>query len=93
MDIVKDIIFPVLNEFKEDENLDFELSENLELYGNDSIFDSISLVRFIINIQDKILEITDKDVMLVTSDIMRKSESPFKTVHSMAIYIKGLLND
>ena len=51
MDIINDIIYPVLQEFQEDEDYDFTLSKDLELYGNNSIFDSLSLVRFIVNIQ------------------------------------------
>ncbi|HIZ89023.1 MAG: hypothetical protein MSA07_02365 [Mucispirillum sp.] len=93
MDIINDIIYPVLEEIKEDDELDFELSKDLEIYGNDSIFDSISLVRFIVNLQDRILELTDKDIILVSSDIMKKSNSPFKTVSILADYIGGLLEN
>lgn len=92
MDIINDIIYPVLEEIKEDDDLDFELSPDLEIYGDNSIFDSISLVRFIVNLQDKILELTDEDIILVSSDIMKKSKSPFKTVTILAEYIGGLLN-
>lgn len=93
MNIIEDIIYPVLEEFKEDEELDFELSEDLELYGQKSVFDSLSLVRFIVNIQDKILEVTDKDISLVNSDVMSKTDSPFKTVKTFSKYIEELISN
>lgn len=93
MNIINDIIYPVLEDFKEEEELDFELSEDLELYSQNSVFDSLSLVRFIVNIQDKILEITDKDISLVNSDIMSKANSPFKTVKTFSKYIEELISN
>ena len=93
MEIIKDIIYPVLEEFKEDENLDFELSNNLELFGKNSVFDSLSLVRFIVNIQDKILEVTDKEIVVVSADAMSRAKSPFKTVQTLADYIDELLKN
>lgn len=91
MDIIADIIYPVLEEFKEEEELDFQLSEDLELYSQHSVFDSLSLVSFIVNIQDKILEVTDKYISLVNSDIMSIKDSPFKTVKTFSKYIEELL--
>lgn len=93
MDIINDIIYPVLQEFQEDEDYDFTLSKDLELYGNNSIFDSLSLVRFIVNIQDKILELTDKDIIIVSAETMKKSDTPFKTVETLAAHIQGLLEN
>lgn len=93
MKVIEDIIYPVLEEFKEDEDLDFELNEDLELFGKQSVFDSLSLVRFIVNIQDKILEVTDKEVMLVSADAMSREKSPFKTVQTLSDYIEELLKN
>ena len=93
MNIIEDIIYPVLEEFKEDEVLDFELCEDLELYGKKSVFDSLSLVRFIVSIQDKILENYGKEIILVSADAMSRANSPFKTVKSLSNYIEELLNN
>ena len=93
MDILKEIIFPVLDEYKEEEDLEFENSEELELFGGDnSIFDSLSLVRFLVEIQNQILDITDKEVALASPKAMSRANSPFKTVKSLEEYIKELLS-
>lgn len=93
MNIIEEIIYPVLIDFQRNEGINFELSENLELYGDNSIFDSLSLMRFIVDIQDKIYEKTDKDIIIVSSDIMTKQNNHFKTVKILAEHIQRLLNN
>ena len=63
MNIINEIIYPVLQEFKETEGLDIELSPELVIFGDGSEFDSLTLVRFIIGIQEQILDLTDKTVL------------------------------
>ncbi len=91
MNIVEEIIYPVLKEFKEDEGFDYELNENLTLFGDDSEFDSLTLVRLIVEIQNQILEVTDKEVALASPKAMSRANSPFKTVKTLAEYIEELL--
>ena len=85
MNIIEEIIYPVVNEFKEIEGL------NLVIFGEGSVFDSLTLVRFVIAIQDQILEVTDKNVVLATPQAMSRSNSPFRTVTTLSEYIDELL--
>ncbi len=67
MNIIEEIIYPVLDELKEEEELEFTNSPDLILYGEgDTVLDSLSLVDFLVSIQDKVSEITDKDIVLAT---------------------------
>lgn len=91
MNIVEEIIYPVLQEFKETEGLDIELSPELVIFGDGSEFDSLTLVRFIIGIQEQILDLTDKTVVLATPQAMSRSKSPFRNVTTLAEYIEELL--
>lgn len=91
MNIVEEIIYPVLQEFKETEGLDIELSPELVIFGDGSEFDSLTLVRFIIGIQEQILDLTDKTVVLATPQAMSRSKSPFRNVKTLAEYIEELL--
>ncbi len=90
MNIVEEIIYPVLQEFKETEGLDIELSPELVIFGDGSEFDSLTLVRFIIGIQEQILDLTDKTVVLATPQAMSRSKSPFRNVTTLAEYIEEL---
>lgn len=91
MNIINEIIYPVLQEFKETEGLDIELSPELVIFGDGSEFDSLTLVRFIIGIQEQILDLTDKTVVLATPQAMSRSKSPFRNVTTLAEYIEELV--
>lgn len=93
MNIIEEIIYPVLDEFKEDEELEFTNSPELILYGDgDTVLDSLSLVDFLVGIQDKISEVTGKDIVLATPKALSNSNSPFKTVTTLSEYISELLD-
>lgn len=92
MNIIEEIIYPVLDEFKEEEELEFTNSPDLLLYGEgDTVLDSLSLVDFLVAIQDKVSEITNKDIALATPKALSNADSPFKTVESLSAYIDELL--
>ncbi len=91
MNIIEEIIYPVLQEFKEEEEFDYELSPELKIFGDGAYFDSITLVRFVIAVQDKISELTDKTLILATPQAMSRSNSPFRTVTTLSEYIDELL--
>ena len=81
----------MLQEYQENEGLNIELSPELVIFGEGSEFDSLTLVRFVIGIQEQILELTDKIVVLATPQAMSRSKSPFKNVTTLAEYIEELL--
>lgn len=85
MNIIEEIIYPVLDEFKEEEELEFTNSPELVLYGEgDTVLDSLSLVDFLVSIQDKVSEITDKDIVLATPKALSNANSPFRTVSTLS---------
>ena len=47
-------------------------------------------MRFIIGIQEQILDLTDKTVVLATPQAMSRSKSPFRNVTTLAEYIEEL---
>lgn len=92
MNIIEEIIYPVLDQIKDEEALEFENSKDLVLYGeDDGLLDSLMLIDFIVEIQDRISDLTGKDVTLVTTEALQSVESPFRTVKSLSEYIEKLL--
>ena len=92
MNIIEEIIYPVLDEFKEEE-LDFTNSPDVVLFGEgDTVLDSLSLVDFLVGIQDKVSEVTGKDIVLASPKALSNANSPFKTVETLSAYIEELLN-
>ncbi len=93
MNIIEEIIYPVLDEFKEEEELDFTNSPDVVLFGEgDTVLDSLSLVDFLVGIQDKVSEVTGKDIVLASPKALSNANSPFKTVETLSAYIEELLN-
>ena len=91
MNVIEEIIYPVIKDLKEDEGLNIEPSPDLVIFGEGSEFDSLTLVRFVIAIQEQILDVTDKTVVLATQQAMSRSKSPFRNVTTLAEYIEELL--
>lgn len=95
MNIIEEIIYPVLDQIKDEEDLDFENSKDLALYGGQegAIFDSLAIVDFLVEIKDKISEVIGKDVVVATQKALSSEESPFRTVATLEKYIESLITD
>lgn len=93
MNIIEEIIFPVLQSLKDEDNLEFELSPDLILFDDsEGILDSLSLVRFVVEIKDMVSDKYDKEISLSTSSLV-KDDSPFKNVTTLSKYIEELINN
>lgn len=77
-----------------------ELNEELEnpdsktrLYGANGGLDSLSLVSFITDLEEKISDEFDKEIVLADEKAMSAKTSPFRSVESLTLYIKSLLEN
>ena len=85
------IIFDAIdmaNHGRED-NEKISLSEQTVLFGSNGNLDSMGLVALIIDIEESLL---DQDIQISLSDerAMSQSQSPFRTVQTLACYIEAL---
>lgn len=91
MDIVNEIIYPVLDMLKDEDDLMFENKPDLKLFGEGAAMDSLLIVRFIIGVENKVYEVTGKKVSLAGSADLLSADSPFETVESFAAYLSKLM--
>ena len=82
-----------------------ELNEELEnpslqnpdsktkLYGTSDGLDSLALVSFITDLEEKISDDFDKEIILADEKAMSAKTSPFRTVESLTLYIQSLLEN
>ncbi len=82
-----------------------ELNEELELgelenptlktrlYGSSSCLDSLALVSFIADLEERIDEEFDKQIVLADEKAMSQKTSPFRSVESLSDYIVKLLEE
>ena len=92
---IEKIIIETLNEINEElenENLNNPTSET-KLYGGSGALDSLALVSLITDLEDRISDEFEKDIILADEKAMSQRTSPFRNVETLANYIQKLLEE
>ncbi len=90
---INNIIYEVLKEINEELELE-ELNnpnENTKLFGGNGVLDSLSLVLFITDLEEKIDDEFDMQIVLADEKAMSARTSPFRNVKSLNEYVLKLL--
>lgn len=66
-------------------------TKDTKLFGGNGVLDSLSLVLFITDLEEKISEEFDKEIVLADEKAMSQRTSPFRNVQSLTAYIQNLL--
>ena len=61
------------------------------LFGDGGAFDSLSLVHFIVSIEEQVSDTFKAEISLVTDEAMAREHSPFRTVDSIIDFVVELL--
>lgn len=93
MDKIEKIIIDTLVELNEELELQSLSSPSLKtkLYGSSSELDSLALVSFITDLEERISEEFSKDIILADEKAMSQKTSPFRSVETLRNYINELL--
>lgn len=91
---IEKIIIDTLKELNEElENETFtEPNSTTKLYGNGGL-DSLALVSFIADLEEKISDVFEKNIVLADEKAMSARTSPFRNVETLTSYIKTLLEE
>ena len=92
---IEKIIIETLMELAEElenENLKKPTSRT-KLYGTNAALDSLALVSFVTDVEERISEEFDVDVVLADEKAMSATTSPFRNVESLTLYIAKLLKN
>lgn len=92
---ITNIIYETLKELNEElENEAFENpNQKTKLYGSNGSMDSLALVSFITDLEEKISDKFDKEIVLADEKAMSAKTSPFRNIESLTSYIKSLLEN
>ncbi|MFW2605375.1 hypothetical protein [Aliarcobacter butzleri] len=92
---IEKIIIEILKDLNEE--LENELFINptskTKLYGGTGALDSLALVSFITDLEDKISDKFEKNVILADEKAMSAKTSPFRNIETLTLYIKDLLEN
>ena len=92
-DKIKKIIIDLLielNDELENNQLD-NPTKDTKLYGGDGVLDSLALVSFITDLEERIADDLDEEIVLADEKAMSQRTSPFRNVESLTIFIQKLL--
>ncbi len=89
------IIIEALNEINEElenENLK-NITKETKLYGGSGTLDSLALVSFVIDLEERISDEFQKDIVLADEKAMSQKTSPFRDVETLTNYVQKLLEE
>lgn len=90
---IKDIIVGALNTVLDERGLPHVGSgEDVQLFGEGSIIDSLDLVTIIVQIEETVRERTGKSVEVVDESSVISESSPFKTIGSLTKLVKDMVD-
>ncbi|MGZ0656498.1 hypothetical protein ACWPKO_07400 [Coraliomargarita sp. W4R53] len=91
---VLQIILETLHELGEDLELPelLKADENTRLFGARSALDSMNLVNFIAEVEERVSDDLGVDILLANQNAMSMTHSPFRKVASCADYALTLIN-
>jgi hypothetical protein len=93
MNILEEIVYPTVCETRDMLNRpEFKQLPTTRLIGTNSALDSLGLVSFLVNLEEKIETKTGKTVSLTSEDAMSQKNSPFRNLETLAQYIEKVLS-
>lgn len=93
---ILELIYESMDEIRDmidDEVGNFKKEPSTQLYGQDSVLDSMATVGLIVAIEEKVNKKLNKTITLANEKAVSAKNSPFKTVNSLADYIIELINE
>ena len=62
------------------------------LFGHHSSIDSLALVFLIAEVEERLKDSFERDIVIADEQVMSRTHSPFRQVSSLSEYIETLLN-
>jgi hypothetical protein len=75
------------------ESVDLSRRENIKLFGGDGLLDSMGLVSFVVEVEERLEDEFNIYVILADEKAMSRRTSPFARISFLADYILEVLNE
>lgn len=92
---IEEIIIEVLTELNEEleKGALNNPTKDTKLYGGSGALDSLALVSLITDLEERVSDEFDNDIILADEKAMSQRTSPFRNVESLTIYIQKILEE
>ena len=88
---IKSSLVKLLNQFVNENEIELDtdvvLDENIRLIGTFSVFDSMELVQFIVEVESLLDEEFEIEIELTSEKAMSRRNSPFISINTLTEYI------
>ena len=88
---IRERLIKLLVQFVEENEIELDmdvvLDENIRLIGTSSIFDSMELVQFIVEVESLLDEEFELEIELTSEKAMSRRNSPFISINTLTEYI------
>ena len=88
---IKIRLLKLLKDFIDENEIDYDkdivLDENIRLIGTSSVFDSMELVQFIVDVESLLDDEFDIEIELTSEKAMSRRNSPFISINSLTKFI------
>lgn len=92
--IINLLLSTLKSHFEEiNESVELTEKENIKLFGGDGLLDSIGLVSFVVEVEEKLEDEYNISVVLADEKAMSRRTSPFAKISYLADYIIEVIND
>ena len=81
------LLYEFINENEIELNDDIIIDENLRLIGSSSIFDSMELVQFIVDVESLLDDEFNIEIELTSEKAMSRRNSPFISINTLSRFI------
>jgi hypothetical protein len=92
---IQEELVALLKQFLIDNGIEplLNLNEETRLIGSNSIFDSMELVQFIVEVETFLHEKLNLEIQLASEKAMSRRSSPFISIKSLNLYINEIINE
>jgi hypothetical protein len=90
-EILRQIIYPVTEEFRATASRPDRLKSEPEtkLFGPQGALDSVAFVSFLLAIENRILEVTDRPFRILDAKAFSLKQNPFESLNAVALYLEN----
>lgn len=92
--VIEKFVRDKMKSFADENDIEInELKNNTRLMGGTGLFDSMDLVRFIVELEEALEDDFSLEVSLTSEKAMSRSTSPFINISTLSKYIKELVDE
>lgn len=91
---LEELIVSQISSFCDDNDIELtEINNNTRLIGSNAIFDSMGLVTFLVELEEKIDELYSVEIEIADEKAMSRRRSPFLNVDSLAKFLSEKIHE